>query len=141
MDAFYTGLWTFWAAQSASTFYTGIGGRLRSNIARQNEVKPYAVITQIDGLPEYFQDGDYDAVHYIELQLDIYSESNTEVLALSKKCTDLFDTATFSVTGWSLLDFEKFRELLMPVEDGEDLDHPLHRYLLHYRATLQRNRV
>ena len=141
MDAFYEGFYTWWATQSAADFYTGIGGRLRNNIARQDETKPYCVVTQVDGLPEYFQDGDYDELAYIELQFDIYSETNLEVLALSKKFMTLFDTATFSVTGWSLIDLERFRNLLMPVEDEEDLDHPLHRYLLQYRATLQKARV
>ena len=140
MDAFYAELWTYWAAQSASDIYTGVGGRMRNNLARQDETKPYIVTTQIDGLPEYFQDGDYDALEYIEMQFDIYSETNLEVLALSKKFMTLFDTAAFTVTGWSLLEFERFRGLLMPVEEGEDLDHPLHRYLLHYRAILQRAR-
>ena len=141
MDAFYAGLYSWWATQTANAFYTGIGGRMRNNLARQDETKPYCVVTQIDGLPEYFQDGDYDALEYIEIQFDIYSETNLEVLALSKKFMTLFDTATFSVSGWSLLEFERFRGLLMPVEDGIDLDHPLERYLLQYRATLQRTRV
>jgi len=141
MDAFYAGLFSFWATQSANAFYTGIGGRLRNNQARQNETRPYCVVTQVDGLPEYFQDGHYDELAYIELQFDIYSETNLEVLALSKKFMTLFDTATFSVTGWSLLELERFRSLLMPLEKDEDMDNPLHRYLLQYTATLQKARV
>ena len=141
MDAFYAALFTWWATQSANAFYVGIGGRLRSNQGLQNETRPYCVITQIDGLPEYFQDGDYDEVAYIELQFDIYSETNLEVLALSKKFMTLFDTATFAVAGWSLLDLERFRNVLMPIEDDEDYDNPLHRYLLQYKATLQKARA
>jgi hypothetical protein len=75
------------------------------------------------------------------MQFDIYSETNFEVLALEKKARALFDGSNFTVTGWTHLEFTRFRNLLMPVEDGEDLDHPLHRYLLQYRSTLQKVRA
>ena len=141
MDALYAALWTWWGTQSANAFYIGIGGRLRSDQARQDETRPYCVVTQIDGLPEYFQDGDYDELAHIELQFDIYSETNLEVLALSKKFMTLFDTVTFSVTGWTLLEFKRFRNVLMPLEDDADIDNPLYRYLLQYEVTLQKARA
>ena len=82
MDEFYAALWTWWATQSADNFYVGIGGRFRADEARQNDVKPYAILTQVDGLPEYFQDGDYDELAHLEFQIDIYSETSLNVLTL-----------------------------------------------------------
>ena len=141
MDLFYAGLSTWWTAQSADNFYIGIGGRLRNNIGRQNEQTPYAVLTQIDGLPEFFQDGNYDEVAYLDFQLDIYSLTHLEVLTLSIYAMALFDNATFAVTGWSILNFERTRMVLMPIETPEDVDHAYHRYLLEYKVTLQKARA
>ena len=141
MDPFFAGLLTWWATKSASAFYTGIGGRLRNNVARQNEVKPYAVFTQIDGLPEYFQDGDYDELFEIELQLDIYGATNLSVSDLSTKAMAIFDGAAITVTGWTLLDFTRFRNTLMGIEDVEDVDNPVYRYLMQYKAILQKVRT
>ena len=141
MDPFFSGLMTWWTTKSASAFYGGVGGRLRNGVARQDEVKPYAVFTQLDGLPEYFQDGDYDKLFEIELQLDIYGATNLSVSDLSTKAMAIFDGAVITVSGWTLLDFTRFRNVLLGLEEGEDLDNPVYRYLMQYKGILQKVRV
>lgn len=143
MDEYFAGLMSFWATKSADLFYIGIGGRLRGNIARQNEVYPYCVFTQIDGLPEYFQDANYDELAYIEIQLDIFATTNFEVLALEKKARALFDHSNFTVSGWSHLAFTRFRNMLVPIDADEalEVDNQVHRYLLQYKSTLQKTRA
>lgn len=143
MDEYFAGLMTWWATQSSNAFYIGIGGRLRNNIARQDEVFPYCVFTQVDGIPEYFQDGGDDELYFIENQFDIYSETNSEVLDLGKKAISLFDDITFSVSGWNIIKFNRIRNLLMPVDIGLNVGKPnfdfmIHRYLLSYETILQK---
>ena len=143
MDAFYAGFFTWFETKSATPFYVGIGGRLRTNIGRQDEVKPYCILTQISGGPEYFQDSNYDELYSMESQFDIYSEDNLEVLALSKKCIALLDNATFSISGWSILKFERTRNVLMPrnIFEEAEFDFMIHRYLLTYDIVMQKTRV
>jgi len=143
MDNYFVGLMTWWATQSSNAFYTCIGGRLRNNYGRQDEVKPYCVMTQITGDPEFFLDDNYDELYYMENQFDIYSETNSEVLQLSTKAMTLFDNATFSITGWGMFGFERTRNVLMPrnvFEEG-NFDFTLHRYLLTYNVTMQKTRT
>lgn len=144
MDEYFAGLMTWWATQSSNAFYIGIGGRLRNNIARQDEVYPFCVFTQIDGAPEYFQDGGDDELYFMENQFDIYSETNLQVLDLGKKAMALFDDATFSVSGWNIIKFVRIRNFLMPVDidvnmDKSNFDFIVHRYLLDYEVILQKN--
>ena len=147
MDEFFAGLKTWWATKTTDLFYVGIGGRLRNGIARQDETYPYCVFTQIDGFPEYFVDSGHDTLEFIEIQLDIYSESNAEVLALSKKAKSLFDNASFSVSGYGFIkQLMRTRGLLMPPEmtglvGKTEFDFIVYRYLLTYEASFQKNRT
>ena len=143
MDAYFVGLLTWWATQSASAFWVGIGGRLRNNLARQDETFPYCVFTQIAGMPEYFQDDGNDELYLMQNQFDIYSETNSEVLQLSTKAMALLDDATFSITGWSIMKFERTRNVLMPRNIFEEVEHDFisHRYLITYDVWLQKDRA
>lgn len=144
MDEYFAGLSTWWAAQSTSQFYVGIGGRLRNNIARQDEVKPYCVFTQVDGTPEYFMDDGSDELYFMENQFDIYSETNLEVLSLAKKAMTLFDNASFTVSGWSILEFRRTRNMLLGPDMNQaiqtaNFDFMIHRYLITYDVIMQKS--
>ncbi len=146
MDEFLAGFYTWWAAQSATDFYTGIGGRLRTNIGLPDEVKPYCIMTQVDGFPEFFLDSNYDELYSMDNQFDIYSEANLEVLTLSKNAMAVLDNASFSISGWTILNFERTRNLLMPLDittniEQANFDFAIHRYFLTYDVIMQKDRV
>ncbi|MHA1941965.1 MAG: DUF3168 domain-containing protein [Candidatus Hodarchaeales archaeon] len=134
------GIITFWNAQSASTFYVAIGGRLFNGRAARSVDYPYSIFWQHSpGRPEYFLDGGADQLEYLFYQFDIWSRSSSplEALQLATYAMALLDNAAITVTGYSLKKFERVNNILLPPE-GDDNDIIQH-YMVEYDMVLEKN--
>lgn len=134
---FFQGLYAYYKA-SGHAFYTLTGGRFYFQTAPPNAAKPYVTVWDIgtDGVDNWF-------THQFEeqrIQISIYSNVGDESLTLiGQQAKSLFDNAVLTVSGWSLISFDRKNEYqpgILYDEESKDWQYPII-----YRAKLQRART
>jgi len=89
-------------------FKTAIGGRMYPDQAPQDPAFPYAVYSLVDANPDF----DFSDEHEeYDFQFSGYSEQSSpaQILDLFDKFTARFDDAKITVSGWSVLKFQRGR--------------------------------
>jgi len=115
----FTAIYTYFAAGSAGSLYTSVGGRFYLTEAPQGATLPYIVYSMVSEIPEYWFG---DMIHEtFTLQFSIFSSSpsSTEALNIYTYLSAYFDDHIISITGYSGLKFE--RSFVLPLmRDAED---------------------
>jgi len=104
MKNFYTGLMTYFNAAPHNSFYNDIGGRLYNTYAPDGTTLPYAVFQHISSRPA---DTFAEAMDDILIQFTIFSTSasSSEIHTAMVDLKALFDNASFTVTGATIVEF------------------------------------
>lgn len=120
MKKFYTGLMTYFNAAPHNSFYNDIGGRLYNTYAPERTVMPYAVFQHISSRPA---DTFTETMDEILIQFTIFSTSasSSEIHTAMVDLKTLFDNASFSVTGATVVQFVRGGEGLTS-EEFETVD-------------------
>lgn len=132
MKELFAGIWSLFNA--TNTFKTAIGGRMYPGEAPQEPAFPYAVYSLVSDIPDFdFTDDHAD----IQVQFAIYSEqtSPSESFDLFALLKTLFDDARPTVTGWTVLSFQRSRAQL-----DRDTEMKTWGYIVEYDILLERRR-
>lgn len=132
MKELFVGIWSRFNA--TNTFKTAIGGRMYPHEAPQTPTFPYAVYSLISDNPEFDFSDDHVAV---QVQFSVYSEqsSPSQSFDLFDLLKTLFDDAKPTVTGWTVLRFQRGQAQL-----DRDIEMKTWGYIVEYDILLERRR-
>ena len=110
MQELYVGIFSLFNA--GNTLKTALAGRLSPHEAAQESDFPYGTYFKVYGGPEY---NFSEEMETIGVQFSFYSESSSPIEAntLYQYCKDLFDDSNPTITGWTLLKFERVDDNLI----------------------------
>jgi len=119
------------ATGGANDFTTALGGRIYFGEAIQRAQMPYAVFSMVSTVPEYFLRFRHEEVL---MQFNIFDESRSanNVATYAGYCKALFDDCAMTVTGYTLIIFEREQERIL----RHDMLENTWLYNIQYRVTL-----
>jgi len=121
------------ATGGGNTFTTALGGRIYFNEAAQRADMPYSVFSLVSAVPEYYLQFRHESVL---VQFNIFDESRSavNVSTYAGYCKDLFDDCAMTVTGYTMILFEREQERVL----RNDMTENTWLYNIQYRVTLSK---
>ena len=104
MKDLFEGIYTHFSTTSASSFYSGVGGRMYLEQAPEGTQFPYAVYGVVNEGHDWNFTNDYEEV---VLDFNLFADDELEVATLYEKLKEAYDDSAFTVSNHSLLKFRR----------------------------------